>query len=56
MTNNPSGDSQNISFGNVDGNLQVARDNSNQQMEANVTQPDEKTINPSRCYPNAGAN
>ncbi|MDY6896856.1 MAG: pentapeptide repeat-containing protein [Cyanobacteriota bacterium] len=45
MTNNPSGDSQNISFGNVDGsNLQVARDNSNQQMEANVTQPNEKQL------------
>ncbi|MGF1676415.1 MAG: pentapeptide repeat-containing protein, partial [Rivularia sp. (in: cyanobacteria)] len=45
MTNNPNGDSQNISFGNVDrSNLQVARDNSNQQMEANVTQSDEKQL------------
>ncbi len=45
MTNNPNGDSQNISFGNVDGsNLQIARDSSNQQMEANVNQADEKQL------------
>ncbi|NJM20586.1 MAG: pentapeptide repeat-containing protein [Richelia sp. SM1_7_0] len=44
MTNNPNGDSQNISFGNVDGgNFQVARDNSNQQMEAKVNQGKELT-------------
>ncbi|NJO29656.1 MAG: pentapeptide repeat-containing protein [Richelia sp. SL_2_1] len=44
MTNNPNGDSQNISFGNVDGgNFQVARDNSNQQMEVKVKQGKELT-------------
>ncbi|MEA5598627.1 hypothetical protein [Rivularia sp. UHCC 0363] len=45
MTNNPNGDSQSISIGNVDGsNLQIARDSSNQQMEANVNQANEKQL------------
>ena len=45
ITNNPGGDSQNISLGNVDGsNLQIPRDNSNQQMDVNLKQASEKQL------------
>lgn len=44
MTNNPGGNSQNMSGGNMYGGMQAARDNSNQQMEANVNQASEKQL------------
>ena len=44
MTNNPGGISQNMSGGNMYGGMQAAGNNSTQQMEANVTQSDEKQL------------
>ncbi len=44
MNNNPGGTSQNMSGGTMYGGMQAAGDNSNQQMETNVTQPDEKQL------------
>ncbi len=44
MNSNPGGISQNMSGGTMHGGMQAAGDNSNQQMETNVNQADEKQL------------